>query len=585
MLESIQFTNFKCFDKQTIPFRPRTIVVGRNNSGKSTIVEALRLVSLVANRAEHLRFAAPPAWAELYRSYRGVQPSLDDIDINFDGAFHRHREPPAVILARFKNGSSVEIFLGREKGEGRIHGIIRDPKSKIAQSAREAASAGIPNIAILPQVSPVSRDEVILNPEYVRRNLSTNLAPRHFRNQINLLTQFYAGFRAIAEETWPGLRINSFIGRGGESGDPLQLLVRNDDFVAEISWMGHGLQMWLQAIWFIARSGSAKVVMLDEPDVYMHPDLQRRLIRFLKERFPQIIITTHSVELLSEVDPREMLVIDRRLRISAFADTLPAMQRAIDGLGAVHNLQLTRLWGAKQLLLIEGDDMDILRRFYDLVFPDALDSLAAIPNISIGGWSGWSYAVGSSMLLQNAGGEDISAYCILDSDYHTPDEIEARCKDARAKRVRLHIWERKEIENYLVVPAAIWRVISQSCSTPPSIDEIERKISEITETNKNEVYDNFSEFFLQEDRSRGIKAANAKARAHLDPIWLRNGERHYRVSGKTMLSGLSAWSKNQFDVSFGLAAILRSLRREDLPEEVIKVISAIEENEPFSSEE
>jgi AAA15 family ATPase/GTPase len=50
MLNEITLQNFKCFNNNVIPFRPITIVVGRNNAGKSTIIEALRLVSLVANR-------------------------------------------------------------------------------------------------------------------------------------------------------------------------------------------------------------------------------------------------------------------------------------------------------------------------------------------------------------------------------------------------------------------------------------------------------------------------------------------------------------------------------------------------------
>lgn len=584
MLESIRFTNFKCFHNQTIPFRPSTIVAGRNNAGKSTIVEALRLVSLVANRAEHLRFFAPPPWTDLYRNQRGVQPSLDDIDINFESVFHRYNEPPAIILARFSNGSSVELYVGRERGDGRVHGVIRNAKGKIAQNAKEAALAAIPNIAILPQVAPVDKAETILSPEHIRRNLFTSLAPKHFRNQINLLHHFYGDFRAIAEDTWPGLRIDTFSGHGGNSGDPLQLLVQNDDFVAEISWMGHGLQMWLQTIWFLARSRSAKVVMLDEPDVYMHPDLQRRLIRFLKERFPQTIITTHSVEMLSEVDPKEILIIDRRQKHSAFADTIPAMQRAIDGLGAIHNLQLSRLWGAKKLLLVEGDDMQILRRFHDLIFPESLDSFATVPNISIGGWTGWSYAVGSSMLLQNAGGEDISVFCILDSDYHTPKEKETRQEDAQAKNVRLHIWTRKEIENYLVVPNAIQRIIAQGCAEAPSVEEITTKLLQIAESNKNEVYDNFAESYYLEEKAKGQKTANEKTRKFLDLKWSNGQEPLHRVSGKTLLSSLSAWSKERFGVSFGIAAILRALRREDLSSEVVALISSIQSNEQFSTE-
>ncbi len=92
----------------------------------------------------------------------------------------------------------------------------------------------------------------------------------------------------------------------------LHLEVRNEDFVGEIGLMGHGLQMWLQTMWFLALSKDAQTVILDEPDVYMHPDLQRRIIRFLRNRHPQCIITTHSVEILSEVRPEEILVVERR---------------------------------------------------------------------------------------------------------------------------------------------------------------------------------------------------------------------------------------------------------------------------------
>ena len=91
------------------------------------------------------------------------------------------------------------------------------------------------------------------------------------------------------------------------------------------------------------------------------------------------------------------------------------------------------------------------------------------------------------MLLQNAGGDEISAYCILDSDYHTPKEVEARQKDAEGKNVRLHIWLRKEIENYLVLPGTIQRVIAQGCDEPPSVDEITAKLLQIAESNKNDV--------------------------------------------------------------------------------------------------
>lgn len=70
--------------------------------------------------------------------------------------------------------------------------------------------------------------------------------------------------------------------------------------------MGHGLQMWLQIVWFLARAARNATVVLDEPDVYMHPDLQRRLLTLVRNRFAQLLIATHSIEIVSDVDSRSI---------------------------------------------------------------------------------------------------------------------------------------------------------------------------------------------------------------------------------------------------------------------------------------
>ena len=72
--------------------------------------------------------------------------------------------------------------------------------------------------------------------------------------------------------------------------------------------------------------------------------------------------------------------------------------------------------------------------------------------MEIGGWGGWKYAIGSKLFLQNATGDEIRIYCILDSDYHTLAEIQFRLEEARKHQVELHIWQKKEIENYLLIP-------------------------------------------------------------------------------------------------------------------------------------
>lgn len=44
MIESIQLSNFKCFEQQTVVLKPLTLLAGLNSSGKSTIIQALLLL-------------------------------------------------------------------------------------------------------------------------------------------------------------------------------------------------------------------------------------------------------------------------------------------------------------------------------------------------------------------------------------------------------------------------------------------------------------------------------------------------------------------------------------------------------------
>ena len=218
----------------------------------------------------------------------------------------------------------------------------------------------------------------------------------------------------MARNTWPGLIIRELQGRGRNPRDQLALFVQDNDFVAEIAWMGHGLQMWLQTMWFLARSKNSPTIILDEPDVYMHADLQRKLIRLLRNRADQVVIATHSLEIMEEVEPQDVLIVNRNAKELIYASSIPAVQRVIDNIGGVHNLQLTRLWHSQRCLLLEGEDIAFLKQVQNILFPKSLQPLDMVPNMQLGGWNGWGHAIGSKLLLKNAVGEDIIVYCILD---------------------------------------------------------------------------------------------------------------------------------------------------------------------------
>jgi len=578
MLRELRLRNFRCFSDQTVAFRRTTVVVGRNNAGKSTIVEALNLVAAVVNR-KSATFTTAPRWLGVSNFRTVIAPRISHLNLNLSTAFHRYGDPPGVITASFEDGAIVEVFVGREDT---VYATVQARKDWVTSSGRFAA-LGIPWIYVLPQVGPVQSEENLLTDAYVSDNLYTRLSSRHFRNQILRCPAGFADFKRLAEATWHGLRVEP-VERITAKGTPLSMLVQDGDFVAEVGWMGHGLQMWLQTIWFVSRTPTTATVVLDEPDVYMHPDLQRKLFRLVRGRFAQAIIATHSVEIMAEADPGEILIVDKKQRRSGFANTEPPVQMLVDRLGGIHNVHLARLWNAKKVLLLEGEDLALLRCFHELLFPDSETPLDALPNLSLGGWGGWSYAIGSSMALRNAVGDEIITYCILDSDYHTAVQRHGRYREAADRGIRLHIWNSKEIENYLLHTGVIRRLIRERLKSgfPPSAEDITVEILRICELEKDNVLDGLAAEIQAGDKKLGT-GAHRVAREQLKPLWDDPQQRLAMVSGKAVVSQLSAWAQREFGVSFGPAAIAKRFTIDEIPEEIRAVLLSIEEARPFPS--
>ena len=351
MLKKLSLQNYRGFRNHTVSFGKVSIVVGSNNAGKSTIIEALRLVSIVSSRAQRLSFKEPPNWLDIPIGYRCVSPSLRGIDFDYRNLHHEFSEPPSVVRAFFENGEQISIFLDAENEE--IVGVLYRRGNKIITSQSEARKLTASTIQIMPPTGILAKSEKLLKEDYVKSNLNTNLSHLHFRNQLHIYKDQFSNFRTLTESSWPLLQIRDFEVDYKEGGD-ITLFIRDGRFVAEVGWVGQGLQSWLQTTWFLSRVGESDTVVFDEPDVYLHADLQRKLVRFLTSKYRQTIIATHSLEIISDVAPENIVVVEKRTKKSEAASALPAVQRVMDNLGGNHNLQLMRLWEQESVCLLRG---------------------------------------------------------------------------------------------------------------------------------------------------------------------------------------------------------------------------------------
>ena len=81
MLRQLRLQNFRCFDDHTVVFETSVVVVGKNNAGKSSVIEALRILSTVVNR-KGATFARAPQWLDLPRFQRGIAPGISQLGLN-----------------------------------------------------------------------------------------------------------------------------------------------------------------------------------------------------------------------------------------------------------------------------------------------------------------------------------------------------------------------------------------------------------------------------------------------------------------------------------------------------------------------
>ena len=326
MLKKIELENYRCYKKSSIRFKNIGIIVGRNNAGKSTIIEALRIIAHAGKKSKTAQYVSPPRSIGIALQ-KGFLLDSKKLKIDLRSIIYLYDSAPyAKITAKFDDGSFIEVYLTKDV----IFASVFDPKSKNIIQKSMAQNLAIEKINILPQIGLIKENEKKLSEDTIKTDKDTYLSSRHFRNELLLFKEdHFEDFKAIAEETWPGLRILELNYVPGLD-EYISLIIKDEKFAAEIGIMGSGIQMWIQMVWFISRCKGSDTIILDEPDVYMHPDMQRKILEVVLRKFKQVIIATHSVEIIYGVDAENIITIEKETKKIHYADSPMEVEDIID---------------------------------------------------------------------------------------------------------------------------------------------------------------------------------------------------------------------------------------------------------------
>jgi predicted ATP-dependent endonuclease of OLD family len=206
----------------------------------------------------------------------------------------------------------------------------------------------------------------------------------------------------------------------------------------------------------VVQSSEKAIFLIDEPDVYLHSDLQRQLLGLLRNLGPDIVIATHSTEIITEAEPDEIVLIDKHYPNARRLRDPSQIANVFSLLGSNLNPILTQLAKTKRAVFVEGKDFQILSCFArKLNFPD-VSSRARFAVVPVEGFNPQKIRNLKEGMEKTLGG-DVLAAAILDRDFRSDDERASITKECEEYCDYVRIHARKEIENFLLIPDALDR--------------------------------------------------------------------------------------------------------------------------------
>ncbi len=380
-ITSIRFHNFKALRSFSLSLRNVNVMVGPNNCGKSTILGACRILASAIRSAR----AKSPQWLVLPESDGyGYRIPHESIPTSIENVHTDYEDVVSTVVFRISNGNTLKLLFTTDR---ECFLIPTSPKG--VRSPSDFRREFPLTIGVVPVLGPLEHNEQIVEEATVSRALQTHRASRHFRNYWKYFPDGFDSFAKLVRETWPGMAImppekTDMMSRN------LQMFCEEGRIIRELYWAGFGFQIWCQLLTHICRATDDAMIVIDEPEIYLHPDVQRQLLNILRELGPDVLVATHSTEVMTEADPTEIILVDKTHKSGKRLNDVSGVQQALNTIGSIQNITLTRLARNRRVLFVEGsNDYTIIRRFCRRLGYQALASGSDITPVESGGFSSW----------------------------------------------------------------------------------------------------------------------------------------------------------------------------------------------------
>ena len=357
MIHTIRIRRFKRFDEVEFRLPGHVVLAGPNNTGKTTVLQAIASWSLALQRWRELNHFNPGTGykrAPIARQTFAAVP-LRSFDTLWKNRQYQKNKPIEIEL-RHDAGWSVTMEFTADSSE---QIFVRPTKHG---SGPEVIRRLDLQTVFVPPMTGLSTDEPLYQPPMIEQLLGLGRPGEVLRNLLVAahrdedawtalqasITKLFGYELLLPDANGPYIRAEY---RSIDGGPPL-----------DIGNAGSGFQQVLMLLAFLTTREGA-VLLLDEPDAHLHVILQDAIYHELRSmaarQHSQLIVATHSEVVINSVEPRELCVTLNEPRMVADKDE---RGRLISSLRVLTNADVMQALGVRGILYVEDyTDINILR--------------------------------------------------------------------------------------------------------------------------------------------------------------------------------------------------------------------------------
>lgn len=312
------------FSKQT------TTIIGANGSGKTTVINSI--VVLLDNLFSKLKTQDENAFSKIDLE-KDINNSLKSINTNVrlfiqwdghkallqfelfkDGTQHMLTDPilkeanvgiKSYIQEKIENNQQLPIPIFYPTDRGAEETPLKK-RTSILNKYQQALEDALSSKADFKSFFEWFKEREDYENE-MRLNENSNFRLKELNAVRTAISKFLSNFGQLRVRRHP----------------TAELVIKKEETELSLSQLSHGERIVLAMVGDMAKrlslanpllenplKGQA-VVMIDEIELHLHPSWQRKIIKNLEQTFPncQFIITTHSPQVLSEMDSEDKVIL------------------------------------------------------------------------------------------------------------------------------------------------------------------------------------------------------------------------------------------------------------------------------------